>query len=196
MLMQRARRQLTTFYRAHSLMRPSFGFLWIISVLSPLACRDSQIKGSDRDLPNSVRLLVSEHYGPKAIPQMTEFGSLQFLRRRYGLFIPYYAEADFDLDGKLDFVCLLFQDLKVTALVGLGDGTGGYALQEIKAQFLRRSEGQNEVYLLIAEPGEHQSWDSRPVRLASPGFYFGALQGPEYLFVWKDHGFETIVTRD
>lgn len=174
----------------------TFWVLPLFVALSSLGCTTPNVRAGKNDLPGPVRDSISHNYGPGCIPRITQFGPLEPLRQRYGDFIPYYSEDDFNADGRTDFVCLLFEKGQVAALVGLGDESGNYRLQKIVTGFPVMPQGKSEVYVLDAQPGKHQDWNANEIHLDSSAFYLGTLHGPEYLFVWRKDRFERILTRD
>jgi hypothetical protein len=73
---------------------------------------------------------------------------------------------------------------------------GNLNLREMPTGFPVKPQGANDVYLLVAKPGRHASWDGRPIDLQYSGFYVGSLSGSEYLFDWSDGQLTQTLTRD
>jgi len=140
--------------------------------------------------------LISETYGADAIPMRSQFGSLEWLRSRFGNLVPYHCQLDFNRDGLDDFVSLLFVSGEVLVVIGIANSDAGYALQEVTTEFPVRPDGENETYLLVASLGRHYGWDGSRVDLTGSGFYFGTLRGAEYLLYWNENGLKRLLSRD
>src|SRR5262249_18116489 len=168
---------------------------WCISVpvilsLILVRCSEPNIRGSQDNLPPRVQQMLSERYGAASVPDSSQFGPLEALRRLYNQFVPYYGEGDFDGDGKKDFVCLIFLQSEVRAIAGMGGNDNDYTIQELPVGFPLEVDKKTEVYLLLAQPGGHDCWDQTIVVLRHLGFSIGSVNGPEFLFSWQDDHFE------
>jgi len=169
----------------------------ILIVSFSIACGTaSDIEAGRRDLPDSIQSLLIHKYGHDGIPTKMQFGPMKALQDLYGRFIPYYVTGFFNSDEYEDFATLSFGKETIQVVLGQANVTGDYDLITIETGFLNRLEGENEIYLLLAKPGRHFTWDGRAVDLSHTGFYVGSVDGPEYLFYWKQTLLKQVTSRD